>query len=57
MIATKRKMSLNGIKSIVLTGGAIAHASVLETIFKEKIDSKILIPKSPQCVGAVGAVH
>lgn len=45
--------SLEG--DIILTGGAIAHAPILETIFSEKIDSKIQVPKSPQCVGATGA--
>lgn len=41
--------------TIVLTGGVIAHNSIIGKILEEQIKSDILIPPNPQYIGALGA--
>jgi len=41
--------------SIVLTGGLIAHNSIIGEILKNEIKADILIPPHPQLTGAIGA--
>jgi len=46
-------MELEG--TIVLTGGVIAHNSIIGEILKREIRADILIPPNPQLIGAIGA--
>jgi len=41
--------------TLVLTGGVIAHNSVIGEILKREINTDILIPPNPQHIGAIGA--
>ena len=41
--------------TIVLTGGVIAHNSIIGEILKREIRADILIPPNPQLIGAIGA--
>jgi len=41
--------------NLVLTGGLIAHNSIIGEILKEEIGAEILIPPNPQIIGAIGA--
>ncbi|MFX1268633.1 MAG: acyl-CoA dehydratase activase [Promethearchaeota archaeon] len=41
--------------TIVLTGGVIAHNTVIRDILKREIKVDILIPPNPQHIGAIGA--
>lgn len=41
--------------TIVLTGGLIAHNSIIGEILKREIRADILIPPNPQLIGAIGA--
>ncbi len=40
---------------IILTGGVIAHNSVIGEILKKEIKADIFIPPNPQIIGAIGA--
>lgn len=40
---------------IILTGGVIAHNSVIGEILKKEIKADIFIPPNPQYIGAIGA--
>ncbi|MFX1296840.1 MAG: acyl-CoA dehydratase activase [Promethearchaeota archaeon] len=41
--------------TIVLTGGVIAHNSIIGKILSREIKAKVLIPPNPQLIGALGA--
>ncbi|MFX0104990.1 MAG: acyl-CoA dehydratase activase [Candidatus Hodarchaeota archaeon] len=41
--------------NIVLTGGVIAHNSIIAEILRKELNADILIPPNPQLIGAVGA--
>ena len=41
--------------TIILTGGVIAHNTVIGEILKREIKADILIPPNPQHIGAIGA--
>ena len=41
--------------SVVLTGGVIAHNSIIGEILKTELNADILIPPYPQFIGAIGA--
>ncbi|MFX1501939.1 MAG: acyl-CoA dehydratase activase [Promethearchaeota archaeon] len=41
--------------SVVLTGGLVAHNSIIGEILKKEINTEILIPPHPQLIGAFGA--
>jgi predicted CoA-substrate-specific enzyme activase len=41
--------------NIVLTGGVIAHNSIIGEILRREIGTDILIPPNPQLIGAIGA--
>ncbi len=41
--------------SVVLTGGLIAHNSIIGDILKKELNTDILIPPHPQLIGAFGA--
>jgi predicted CoA-substrate-specific enzyme activase len=41
--------------TLILTGGVIAHNSIIGEILKNEIKLNILIPPSPQYIGALGA--
>ncbi len=43
-------------KDVVMTGGVAKNVGVVRAI-EEKLDLKLLIPKEPQTVGAIGAAH
>lgn len=41
--------------NLVLTGGLIAHNSIIGAILKREVGAEILIPPDPQLIGAIGA--
>ncbi len=41
--------------TVLLAGGAIANNSVLVDLFREKIAAEVIVPPSPQTLGAFGA--
>lgn len=55
---TRRTLSLiervNGIKNYMMTGGVAKNIGVVKCL-EEKLGEKIIIPKEPQIVGALGA--
>jgi predicted CoA-substrate-specific enzyme activase len=52
----KRVIEMTEIEgSVVLTGGVIAHNSIIGEILKTELKADILIPPYPQFIGAIGA--
>ena len=43
------------IGAVVLTGGVVAHNNILAEILGSVINKKVLVPPSPQLIGALGA--
>ena len=52
----KRVLEMDPIAdTVVLAGGAIANNSVLVELFREKLKVQVIVPPSPQTLGALGA--
>jgi predicted CoA-substrate-specific enzyme activase len=52
----KRVLEMDPIAdTVVLAGGAIANNSVLVDLFREKLPVQVIVPPSPQTLGALGA--
>lgn len=52
----KRVLEMDPISdTVVLAGGAIATNSVLVDLFREKLKVEVIVPPSPQTLGALGA--
>lgn len=52
----KRVLEMDPIAdTVVLAGGAIANNSVLVDLFREKLKVEVVVPPSPQTLGALGA--
>ena len=41
--------------TLVITGGVVAHNSLLATLVEESFGAKALVPPDPQYIGAFGA--
>lgn len=52
----KRVLEMDSIAdTVVLAGGAVATNSVLVDLFREKLEATVVVPPSPQTLGALGA--